>query len=93
MHNGAFTSLEDAIRYHLDAVAGAAGYTPARLPADLQGSMGPIQPVLDRLDPLLTEPVQLTGSEFNALVAFVLYGTAGRLLAGYSRASGITTYW
>lgn len=74
MHNGAFTSLEDAIRYHLDAVGGAATYTPAKLPADLQGAMGPIQPALDRLDPLLTEPVQLTEDEFNALVAFVRNG-------------------
>jgi cytochrome c peroxidase len=30
MHNGAFVRLEDAIRYHLDAVAGAATYTTAR---------------------------------------------------------------
>jgi cytochrome c peroxidase len=74
MHNGAFTTLEDAIRYHLNAVAGAATYTPSSLPADIRGPMGPIQPALDRLDPLLIEPVHLTEDEFNALVAFVRNG-------------------
>jgi cytochrome c peroxidase len=74
MHNGAFTRLEDAIRYHLDAVSGAATYSTAGLPADLRGPLGPMQPVLDRLDPLLSQPVELTQEEFDALVAFVRDG-------------------
>ena len=74
MHNGAFTSLEEAIRYHLDPVRGAATYTTAQLPPDLQGSTGPIAPVLDRLDPLLREPVTLTDDEFVAIVDFVRNG-------------------
>jgi cytochrome c peroxidase len=74
MHNGAFVRLEDAIRYHLDAVGGAATYSTARLPADLQGPIAPMQPVLDRLDPLLATPVQLTEQEFDALVDFVRNG-------------------
>jgi cytochrome c peroxidase len=74
MHNGAFTRLEDAIRYHLDAVGGAASYNTAQLPADLQGATGPMQPVLDRLDPLLRTPVQLSEAEFEALVDFVRNG-------------------
>lgn len=71
MHNGAFTRLEEAIRYHLDAVAGAAAYNTDGLPPDLQGRMGPVEPVLDRLDPLLRTAVELTPEEFDALVAFV----------------------
>jgi cytochrome c peroxidase len=74
MHNGAFSRLEDAIRYHLDAVGGAASYNTAHLPADLQGATGPMQPVLDRLDPLLRTPVQLSEAEFEALVDFVRNG-------------------
>jgi len=50
MHNGAFTRLDEAIRYHLDATTGAVSYTPSRLPADLQGPLGPMRPVLDRLE-------------------------------------------
>lgn len=32
-HNGAFASLEDMVRHHLDAVASLASYIPAELPA------------------------------------------------------------
>jgi cytochrome c peroxidase len=74
MHNGAFTRLEDAIRYHLNAVAGASTYDTSRLPADLRGPTGPIQPALDRLDPLLRRPVDLTSAEFEWLVDFVADG-------------------
>ena len=74
MHNGAFVQLENAIRYHLDAVSGAATYTTAWLPADLQGPTGPALPVLERLDPLLRAPVRLTDEEFASLVDFVRDG-------------------
>jgi cytochrome c peroxidase len=74
MHNGAFVTLEDAVRYHLDAVGGAATFSTARLPADLRGPTGPMQPVLERLNSLLREPVSLTGEEFDALVDFVRDG-------------------
>jgi uncharacterized protein YbjT (DUF2867 family) len=66
--------LEDAIRYHLDATPGAATYSTSQLPADLRGPLGPMQPVLDRLDPLLVRPVVLTEEEFAALVDFVANG-------------------
>jgi cytochrome c peroxidase len=80
MHNGAFTSLADAIRYHLDAVASAQRYTPAsqHLAADLSGPMGPMAPVLARLDPLLATPITLTDRQFNQLVAFVRDGLLDR---------------
>jgi cytochrome c peroxidase len=74
MHNGAFVRLEDAIRHHLDPVASALAYTPDALPADLRGPQGPIEPVLDRLDPLLRTPVVLSNGEFADLVDFVKYG-------------------
>jgi cytochrome c peroxidase len=74
MHNGAFVRLEDAIRYHLDAVSGAATYNTSRLPADLRGPAGPSQPVLERLDPLLRTPVRLTEDEMQSLVDFVRDG-------------------
>ena len=74
MHNGAFVRLEDAIRYHLDAVRGSATYSSAQLPPDLRGPIGPMQPVLDRLDPLLRRQVILTEDEFSSLVEFVRDG-------------------
>lgn len=76
MHNGAFTRLDDAIRYHLDAASAGMAYTPASqgLDADLAGSTGPIAPVLARLDPLLAAPAALSDAEFRQLVAFVERG-------------------
>jgi cytochrome c peroxidase len=79
-HNGAFTRLEDAIRFHLDAAGRAAAYSPeaAGLDEDLREPSGPSDPVLARLDPLLETPVVLTDDEFRQLVAFVRDGLLDR---------------
>ena len=76
MHNGAFTSLEDAIRHHLNVGDSVTHYTSAsqNLPADLSGAQGPMAPVLAHLDPALSTPIVLTESQFEQLVAFVRHG-------------------
>jgi cytochrome c peroxidase len=76
MHNGAFTRLEDAIRHHLDVFASARNYNPAAagVAPDLRGPLGPIGPVLARIDPLVAKPTPLTNDEFNWLVDFVRNG-------------------
>src|SRR5687767_10382865 len=71
MHNGAFVRLEDAIRYHLNAVGQAASFNTVLLPPDLRGPTGPIQPVLERLDPLLRQHVMLSEAEIVSLIDFV----------------------
>ncbi len=43
----------------------------AGLDASLTHRLGPIEPVLSRLDPLLQAPIELTPDEFRNLVAFV----------------------
>ncbi len=75
-HNGAFTSLEDAVRHHLDAYDSARSYDPKRagIDRDLRMRLGPIEPALDRLDPLLRTPKALGRSEVNDLVRFVSDG-------------------
>jgi cytochrome c peroxidase len=74
MHNGAFIRLEDAIKHHLNAYTSARNYSPNKLPVDLRGSLGPIEPVIARLDPLLQRPIMLSNEEFSNLVDFVKYG-------------------
>ncbi|MEW5916623.1 MAG: cytochrome c peroxidase [Gemmatimonadota bacterium] len=74
MHNGAFVRLEDAIRYHIDALSQAALYRPDLLPPDLRVRSGPLAPVLDRLDWRLRKPVRLSDAEFEALLDFVRNG-------------------
>ena len=75
-HNGAFTRLDDAIRHHLNAASSARVYSPtaAGLDPDLTYRLGPIDPVLNALDPLLAQPVVLSSGEFSDLVTFVREG-------------------
>jgi cytochrome c peroxidase len=75
-HNGCFTKLEDAVRYHLNAIGSAPSYNPitAGVDADLQGPQGPIAPVLARIDPALQAPVPLSTEEFRQLIAFLRTG-------------------
>ncbi|WP_280155535.1 cytochrome c peroxidase [Piscinibacter sp. XHJ-5] len=75
-HNGAYTRLEDAIRHHLDVVASARRYDARRagVSEDLQHRLGPMEPVLAFIDPLLARPIALNRSEFADLVRFVRDG-------------------
>jgi cytochrome c peroxidase len=74
-HNGSFTRLEDAIRFHLNVIDGARRYDPVKagLPADLAQRVGPPVPV-SRLDPLIRQPIHLKNREVKDLVAFVRDG-------------------
>jgi cytochrome c peroxidase len=75
-HNGAFTRLSDAIRHHLDVFTSARGYNPiaAGVDRDLVQRVGPIEPVLQRVDPLVAFPLLLTPAEFRDLLIFVSDG-------------------
>jgi cytochrome c peroxidase len=75
-HNGAFTRLEDAVRHHLDVFTSARTYnaTRAGVDYDLTLLLGPVEPVLARIDPLLAAPISLTEDEFRWLLDFVRDG-------------------
>ena len=79
-HNGAFTRLEDAIQHHLNVFVSARNYSPERagLDSDLMAPMGPIEPVLARVDPILASPIDLSDDEFRQLVDFVRNGMLDR---------------
>jgi hypothetical protein len=55
------------LRNHLDVVVSVNSYNPtaAGVAADLRGPIGPMAPVLERLDPLLANPIYLTDEEFR----------------------------
>jgi len=74
-HNGAFTRLEDAVRFHLDVIAGARTYDPgeAGVPPDLAQHVGPVVP-LRLLDAAIRRPRPLSPDEVDDLVAFVRDG-------------------
>jgi cytochrome c peroxidase len=75
-HNGAFTRLDDAIRYHLDTPDLARAYNPvnAGVDRDFRNRLGPIEPVLACIDPALLDAPHLSEDEFYSLVTFVKYG-------------------
>jgi cytochrome c peroxidase len=79
-HNGAFSRLDDAIRHHLNVYNSARGYSPlaAGVPPDLAQRLGPIEPVLQRLDAALRKPTALSETEFDDLVTFVRDGLFDR---------------
>jgi len=68
--------LEDAIHHHLHAVKSARGYhaISAGVDKDLTYRLRPIEPVIERLDPLILNPPHLTPEEFENLVTFVRTG-------------------
>lgn len=75
-HNGAFTKLEDAVRFHLDVKSGSAAYDPlkAGVATDLHTVADPT-PVLAGVDPKMAA-VALTDPEFADLIAFLREGLA-----------------
>jgi len=79
-HNGAVTRLEDAISHHLNVFESARNYRAisAGVDRDLIYRLGPIEPVLQRVDPLLANPIHLTPDELNSLVTFVRTGLLDR---------------
>jgi cytochrome c peroxidase len=85
-HNGAYTRLEDAVRHHLDVVASARGYDARRagVSKDLQ-RLGPIEPVLAFIDPVLARPIPLTSPSSRIWSEFV---PATRLLDPGAAARG-----
>ncbi|MCM3879393.1 MAG: hypothetical protein ND807_04715 [Vicinamibacterales bacterium] len=80
-HNGAFTDLEKAIRYHINPEVQGPRYNPVRagIARDLAMSpRGPLQPVLDRLDDKLRGGIDLSDDEIQDVTQFVKTGLLDR---------------
>jgi cytochrome c peroxidase len=75
-HNGCFTRLEDAVRFHLDVFNGTRNYDPVKagVADDLAHIQCPVEPVLARVDPLMATPISLNDTEFKQLVDFLRSG-------------------
>jgi cytochrome c peroxidase len=75
-HNGAFTTLDDAVRHHLDVRESLRNYdaTRAGVAPDLATRMAPVANVAASIDPLLRRPMRLSPQEIDDLVQFVRKG-------------------
>jgi cytochrome c peroxidase len=75
-HNGVFTTLEDAINHYRDVTKSARNLENLKwkLPEDLRGPIGPVDPVLARVNPFLIRGILLNEEEFRLIVEFVRNG-------------------
>jgi cytochrome c peroxidase len=75
-HNGAFTTLEDAINHYRDVTKSARNLEALKwkLSEDLRGPVGPDEPVLARVTSFLVSGILLNEEEFRQIVEFVRNG-------------------
>ncbi|HYE78712.1 MAG TPA: cytochrome c peroxidase [bacterium] len=75
MHNGAYATLEAAIRHHLDPAAALRSYRKSQLRAELASKVRTdaqtAEALLATLDRRVAEPLPLSDKEVGALVAFL----------------------
>lgn len=77
-HNGAFTDLKSAIRYHIDPKRQLPTFDVTKLAADLRNPLAPMGNALSRLEPRLDGKVKLSESELSDLTSFVGEGLTDR---------------
>lgn len=75
MHNGAYETLEDAVRHHLNASLSLGAYSGEQLASDLRQTIrnesAVVAEVMSTLDPLMTVQRDIDGEEFDKLIAFL----------------------
>jgi len=75
MHDGCFTTLDATVRHHLDCTSSLLGYDTTQLPSLFQPTVDVdpdrIQARLDALEDDLRDPMGLTETEFDELMAFM----------------------
>jgi cytochrome c peroxidase len=68
-HNGAFTSLDDVIRHYINTGESLRNYDVSK--ANIAARLGPIDPVLQKIDPIAAGQLILNEDEVRQLTAFV----------------------
>lgn len=75
MHDGAYATLEGALRHHLDPESALLSYDAGQLAPELretfQDDPATIEALLASLDPSVAEPLDLSDDEVNELLAFL----------------------
>ncbi|MDX1614529.1 MAG: cytochrome c peroxidase [Candidatus Promineifilaceae bacterium] len=85
MHNGAYTSLEAAVRHHLDPETAFNNYDPGQLDPLVRATHENNEDILRRMDPMLRDnPIRLTDAQLADLLAFLKALTAPSALDGCS---------
>jgi len=75
MHNGTFSTLEEAVRHHLNAAESLVSYSGDNLPGSVRETLlidtTILAEILSTLDPLMEDQRVLSPEEFNQLMAFL----------------------
>lgn len=75
MHDGAYVTLEAAVRHHLDPARSLEEYDSTQLAEELrdtfQADAATIDAMLANLDPAVATPIELTDAEVSDLLAFL----------------------
>lgn len=75
MHNGAYATLEEAFRHHLNAEVWCEQYDYEQLPADIRSDLvvksAAMAEIIERVDPLAAEAPALTDAEIDQIMAFL----------------------
>ena len=75
LHDGAYTTLEGAVRHHLDPETSLRNYDVTQLDPSLRGTFQKdpevLTAILANLDPLVSKPLRLTDAEVNELLTFL----------------------
>lgn len=87
MHNGAYRTLESAIRHHLDPAAAYAAYDLTQIEPDMQAfGLNPAAAVFDSQNPVVLgrgagqQRIDLTDAEVDDVIAFLIALTDPRML-------------
>jgi cytochrome c peroxidase len=87
MHNGAYTTLEDAIRHHLDPAAAYAAYDLSQIEPDMQAfGLNPAAPVFGHLNPVVLghgpgqQRIDLSDAQVADVIEFLKALTDPRML-------------
>lgn len=87
MHNGAYRTLEAAIRHHLDPAAAYANYDLSQIEPDMQAfGLNPAAPVFDAQNPVVLgrgpgrQRIELSDAEVQDVIAFLIALTDPRML-------------
>ncbi|MDX1436697.1 MAG: cytochrome c peroxidase, partial [Anaerolineales bacterium] len=71
MHNGAFGTLEEAVRHHLDALGSFNSYDPSQLSQDVPHPVYASSRILDTLSEAVSPEFELSDQEIKQILAFL----------------------
>ena len=75
MHNGAYTTLQGAVSHHLNPVSALMSFDLSQLPGNMSTTVRTdpitVHGLIEDLDPLVSQPLELSSREFSDVMSFL----------------------